>query len=311
MIRYLKHSEINPEQWNQTVRNSLFSTIFAEYEMLDILTDPDTWDAIVKDDYDAVMPLPYRKKGVLKYVYTPFFIPQMGIFHGEDLPQWKYDLFLEEVSEHYVLADLLMNEQNTWDWKKGITPYLVSHVLSMHLPYSELYSQFHENTRRNIKAAQKQQSRVTVQEEKVADIIALFRNNRGQGGDVHFRDDDYGRLQCVSDYLLEHNQLEVYGVRTSINELAAGALFVKDGKCRWFWFSGRDNRLSESKPMFLLLDAYIRDHAESDLYLDFNGSSNPNVARLYRSFGSARYPIPFHRVYKNKFWQFALKLIGK
>nr|MCR4857821.1 hypothetical protein [Bacteroidales bacterium] len=68
----------------------------------------------------------------------------------------------------------------------------------------------------------------------------------------------------------------------------------------------RDNQLSESKPMFLLLDAYIRDHAESDLYLDFNGSSNPNVARLYQGFGSKRYTIPFVRQFKNQFWKMLL-----
>ena len=306
MIRFLKHSEIDPEKWNQAVRNSLSPNVLAEYELLDQLTGDDTWHALVDNDYEAVMPLPTRQKGVLKYVYTPFFLPQMGIFHGQELPQYKYELFLEEVSEHYVLADLLMNEQNAWDWKKGLTPHFVSFTLFLHLPYSELYSQFHENTRRNIKAAQKKQSRVTVQEEKVADIIALFRNNRGQGEEVHFRDEDYERLQHVSDYLLTHNLLEVYGVRTNDNRLAAGALFVKDGQRRWFWFSGRDNSLSESKPMFLLLDAYIRDHAESDLYLDFNGSSNPNVARLYQSFGSAFITIPFMRLFKNRLWKLVL-----
>ena len=311
MIRFLKHSEINPEKWNRAVRNSLSPNVLAEYETLNLLTGDDTWHALVDDDYNAVLPLPTRKKGVLKYVYTPFFLPQMGIFHGQELPQYKFDLFLEEVSEHYVLADLLMNEQNAWDWKKQLTPYFVSYALFLHLPYNELYGQFHENTKRNIRAAQKQQSRVTIQEEKVADIIALFRNNRGQGENVHFQDDDYKRLQRVSDYLLEHNLLEVYGVRTAQNELAAGALFVKDGKRRWFWFSGRDNRLSESKPMFLLLDNYIRDHAESDLDLDFNGSSNPNVARLYQGFGGARYLIPFHRVYKNKFWRLFLTIARK
>jgi hypothetical protein len=145
-----------------------------------------------------------------------------------------------------------------------------------------------------------------VQEEKVADIIALFRTNKGSEEAVNFRDDDYTRLQKVSDYLLEHNLLEIYGVRTNDNKLAAGALFVKDGKRRWFWFSGRDNNLSESKPMFLLLDTYIRDHSESDLYLDFNGSSNPNVARLYQGFGGKRYTIPFVRQFKNRFWKMVL-----
>lgn len=303
MIHFLKHSEIDPEKWNQAVRNSLSSNVLAEYELLNLLTDGDTWHALVENDYEAVMPLPTRKKGVLKYVYTPFFLPQMGIFSEREITPQKVADFLYEISKHYVLADVLMNEKT----ESGHGNHeFVSHSLSLYLAYNELYSKFHENTRRNIKAAQKQQILVTVQEEKIADIIALFRTNKGSEEAVHFRKNDYARLQHVADYLLEHNLLEVYGVRTVQNELAAGALFVKDGKRRWFWFSGRDNQLSESKPMFLLLDTYIRDHAESDLYLDFNGSSNPNVARLYQGFDGKRYTIPFVRQFKNGFWKMVL-----
>ena len=303
MIRFLKQSEIDPEKWNQAVRNSLSSNELAEYELFNLLTDGDTWHAMVENDYEAVMPLPTRKKGVLKYVYTPFFLPQMGFFSEHEITPQKTADFLHEISRHFVLADVLMNEKT----KSGHWEYeFVSHSLSLHIAYNELYSQFHENTRRNIKAAQKQQVRVTVQEEKIADIIALFRTNKGSEEAVHFRENDYTRLQHVADYLLEHNLLEVYGVRTVQNELAAGALFVKDGNRRWFWFSGRDNSLSESKPMFLLLDTYIRDHSESDLYLDFNGSSNPNVARLYQGFGGKRYTIPFVRQFKNRFWKMVL-----
>ena len=303
MIRFLKHSEIDPEKWNQAVRNSLSSNVLAEYELLNLLTDGDTWHALVENDYEAVMPLPTRKKGVLKYVYTPFFLPQMGIFSEREITPQKVADFLYEISKHYVLADVLMNEKT----ESGHGDHeFVSHSLSLYLTYNELYSQFHENTKRNIKAAQKQQVRVTVQEEKIADIIALFRTNKGSEEAVHFRENDYARLQHVADYLLEHNLLEVYSVRTVQNGLAAGALFVKDGKRRWFWFSGRDNQLSESKPMFLLLDTYIRDHAESDLYLDFNGSSNPNVARLYQGFDGKRYTIPFVRQFKNRFWKMVL-----
>ena len=63
--------------------------------------------------------------------------------------------------------------------------------------------------------------------------------------------------------------------------------------------------------MFYLLNEYIRNHAETDLIIDFNGSTNENVARLYRSFGGERYEIPFVRRYKNPFCRFVLKLLGK
>lgn len=307
MIHFLNHSEIDSEKWNLAIRNSLSTNVLTEFEPLSLLTSGDTWHALVEDDYNIVMPLPTRKKGVLKYVYTPFFLPQMGIFYRQDIRPSVYERFLEEISKHYVLADLLMNEQNAFDCEElQFPPYFVSYSLSLHLPYNELYSNFHENTRRNIKAAQKQQSRITVQEEKIADIIALFRTNKGLEESVHFQESDYARLQHVAHYLLEHNLLDVYGVRTAQNELAAGALFVKDGKRRWFWFSGRDNNLSKGRPMFLLLDTYIRDHAESDLCLDFNGSSNPNVARMYQGFGGALLTIPFIRQFKNRFWKTVL-----
>lgn len=301
MIRYLKHSEINPEKWNQAVHNSLSPDILAEYELLDLLTGDDTWHALVEDDYQTVIPLPTRQKGVLKYVYTPFFLPQMGLFSARHLTSDEIAVFWQEISKHYVLADLLLNENQVL--QKLHDTSFITYVLDLQPAYNELYSHYHENTRRNIKAAQKHQCRITMQEEKVSDIISLFKANKGSEEAVHFREDDYARLQRVSDYLLEHNLLEVYGVRTADEQLAAGALFVKDGKRRWFWFSGRDNQLSECKPMFLLLDAYIRDHAESDLFLDFNGSRNPNVARFYQGFGSTEHQIPFVRIYKNKFWE--------
>ena len=304
MIRFLKHSEINPEKWNQAVFNSLFSSVFVRYEMLDLLTAPDTWHALVQEDYEAVMPLPTRKKGVLKYVYTPFFMPQMGIFSEREITLDEAEAFLCEISKHYVLADVLLNEKN--ETQESHKNNFVSHFISLQPSYNELYSQFHENTKRNIKVGKKTECQITVGEESVADIITLFRANRGQGSNVHFQEEDYARLSQMADYLLKNNLLEVYGVRTNDHQLAAGALFVKDGNRRWFWFSGRDNRLSECKPMFFLLDAYIHDHAESDLILDFNGSKNENVARLYQGFGGERYTIPFIRRFRNPLWKTVL-----
>ena len=228
----------------------------------------------------------------------------MGIFSEREITSEETDAFLKEISKHCVLADVLLNEKN--GIRKPHDTNFVSHTLSLQPDYNELYSLFHENTKRNIKVGKKMECRVTVGEEPVADIIALFRENRGQAETVHYHDHDYKVLENVASHLLEKGLLDIYGVRTNDGKLAAGALFVKDGNRRWFWFSGRDNQLSACKPMFLLLDAYIRDHAGSDLLLDFNGSKNENVARLYQGFGGNRYTIPFARRFGNLFWKMVL-----
>lgn len=303
MIRFLTHSEINPEKWDQTVRNSLSPTIFVEYEMLDLLTGDDSWHALVEDDYEAVMPLPTRKKGVLKYVYTPFFLRQMGIYAARTLTPEDIEAFLEEVSRRYVLADVLMNVNST---PKTDAEAFYSYALSLSPSYNELQAAYSKNARKNMKAAQNKQCRVTVQEETITEVIDLFRLNRGKDRNVQYRPQDYERLQRISEKLLNDGLLDIYGVRTQDNELASGALFPHDFNCRSLLFSGRDNRLSSCKPMYLLMDAYIRDHAESNCVLECY-TNNPNMADFYQGFGGRRYAYAFVRRFKNRFWQMALR----
>ncbi len=302
MIRFLTHSEIDPEKWNQTVRNSLSPTIFAAYELLDLLTGDDTWHALVEDDYETVMPLPTRKKGVLKYVYTPFFVRQMGIFSRKKMSSDDIEAFLAEVSRYYILADLLMNVNSTP--ASGAEPFY-SYALSLQRPYDELFAGYSKNARKNLKTAQHKQCRITVQEEAISDIIDLFRLNRGREKSVQYHPRDYDILQRVSEKLLDDGLLDIYGVRTSDGELAAGALFPHDFDRRNLMFSGRDNRLSFCKPMFYLMDAYIRDHAESDCIVECY-TNNPNMAEFYQGFGNERYAYGFVRLFKNRFWQMAL-----
>jgi len=40
----------------------------------------ENWDALVEDDYTAVMPLPWKKKYSFRYVYQPLNCQQLGIF---------------------------------------------------------------------------------------------------------------------------------------------------------------------------------------------------------------------------------------
>lgn len=292
MIRFVKHTDILPEKWDEAILRSQSPTVLATYHLLNALTADSAWDALVMDDYTAVMPLPHRVKLGIHYIYTPFFLPQLGIFSPTPTNAETTLAFFNNIPTRYKQIDLLLNTTNDVGLLKNETIRLVSHQLSLQKPYEQILADFSQNTRRNIKAAQKHSLTYFEDEMIINDVIHLFKQNKGKGKNVHYGENDYQTLLKTAEQLLEKQKLIVAGVLNTNKKLVAGAFFLHDYTKIHFWFSGRDDEASEGKPMFFLLNEYIRRHAESDKNLDFNGSSDPNVARLYKGFGGILYEIP-------------------
>lgn len=292
MIRFVQHTDIDPKRWDDAVRQSLSPTILCTYDMLNILTDGMPWNALILDDYAAVLPLPERTKWHIHYLYTPFFIAQMGIFSAQPVTAQLLSDFLKAIPRRYQQIDLLLNVHNDATSLDVHTLSLVSHQMDLNRPYEQLYADYSKNTQRNIKSANKQGLYLTEDEPIIRDIVALFCNSKGQEKAVHYEQKDYDTLVCAAEQLHDMQRLDVVGVRNEANQLIAGALFVRDYQRLWFWFSGRDSAFSETKAMFFLLDEYIKKQAGTPYLLDFNGSMNENVARLYKSFGGEPYTIP-------------------
>ena len=79
MIRYIKRKAINISKYNHCISTASNSKIYARSEYLDTVAE--NWDALVFDDYKAVMPLVWKSKFGLKYVYPPCWTQQLGIFY--------------------------------------------------------------------------------------------------------------------------------------------------------------------------------------------------------------------------------------
>lgn len=291
MIRFVKHNDINPEKWNATLQTSQFRTIFCSYNILDELTRGGHWNALILDDYQYIMPLPKRSKLGVSYIYTPFFLPQMGIFSAHPITSEIVAEFIQAIPKKYKQVDALLNISNDISNLNTHTLTLISHQLDLNTSREELFSHYAQNTQRNIKSAQKQNLIFETQNVKICEIIDLFVQNKGKENIVHFKADDYKTLEIVAEQLLKMERLDVVGTRNATGQLIAGTLFVKDFDRIWFWFSGRDNQFSKEKPMFFLLDEYIKTQAGKPMLLDFNGSTNENVARLYKGFGGQPYDI--------------------
>ncbi len=292
MIRFVLHNDIDARKWDDTISKAKFPTIMATYGILDLLTEGSTWHALIMDDYTSIMPLPVRKKWGIDYIFSPFFCSQLGIFSTEPISPELTKSFFDAIPKEYKQTDLLLNISNNPLLFEKNTSTLCSHAMSLNDTYENIYAHFSQNVRRNIKSAEKKHLVFEYDAEILNDVIKLFQNNRGRNKAVHYQDNDYQTLHRIANKLWEINRLDICGVWSeNHSDLIAGAFFIKDYDRIWFWFSGRDEKAAADKPMFYLIDQYLRNNAQTPYHFDFNGSSNENVARMYRGFGGTPYPI--------------------
>src|SRR5690349_1546842 len=101
-IRYLKRSEIDTSKWDERIMLATNGVVYAYSFYLDAMSDD--WDALVLDEYQYVMPLPFRKKIGIAYIYQPFLTPQLGIF-GDHPELALLHRFLQAIPAHFKFWD--------------------------------------------------------------------------------------------------------------------------------------------------------------------------------------------------------------
>ncbi len=60
MIKYVKRKNLDLVKYNDCIENSIQSRMYAFAWYLDIVAD--NWDVLVCNDYQAVMPIPWKRK---------------------------------------------------------------------------------------------------------------------------------------------------------------------------------------------------------------------------------------------------------
>lgn len=310
MLKYLLHAEIDFKLWDQCVQNSGQAMIYAYAGYLEIATGG-CWHAIAEiqdGKYVSVFPLPFKKRLGVAFIYQPFHSQQLGLF---TTPQSKHIFvadYLKQIPGYFRKVYLQLNTENTF--AMGTMPVNFSSVprvtyhLDLSKPYEGLKSSFAVNLKRNLKKAKKEGLEVTVSE-NLPDLIKLYRQTRGKDlKDV--KDRHYKLFEKQYAFLLENQLAQLLEIRKN-GELLAGALFlVQPGKLI-FLFSATSEAGKKNGGMACILKYVIKQYAGTNTILDFEGSSIPNLARFYSSFGAK--PVTYLSVSRNNLpWYLKLLL---
>ncbi len=279
-LKWVERGQIDGEKWALCAASSpQTDSVFTRLWYLDACCEH--WSALVEDDYRAVLPLFWRKKYGIFYIYPPFFVAQIGILGR---PQAPVSEWLRAVPHKYLRAEIIFNASNNVETLLSDIRHRTC-LLSCRPDYETLRSAYHQNHRRNLRKAEAAGLHI-VRDAEASEVIRLFRENRGQRKEVGYKEADYARLQRLTTVLQEHGALEIWGVTDAEGRLCAAAFFAFAGNRYTFLFSGRDAVSDENRSMFLLVDRFLQAHAGSETLLDFNGSNNEAVAKFYLGFGA-------------------------
>ncbi len=285
MIKYLSNDNIDRRKWDEAIARSFNGIIYAYSWYLDIVSPE--WDALVKDDYKSVMPLTWRKKYGINYLFQPFFTQQSGVFSSEKSDAGLVQQFLEAIPKQFKFVEINLNTYNfsnlsnlsSFSVKSNLT-----HELDLIESYESIEKNYSDNLKRNLKKARnnKLQSVLSNQPEPV---VKLFRENRG-AGISKLKEQDYKVLIQLLYQAIHRGKAQVINVMNERNELCAGAFFIESNNKAIFLFSGLSEEGKTLGAMPFLIDSFIRQNAEKNVTLDFEGSNDENLARFYKSFGS-------------------------
>lgn len=287
MIQYLEHNKIDKKKWDSTIAEC--GNIYAYSWYLDIVHPG--WEALVEDDYQAVMPLTGGKKFGVNYLFQPYFVQQLGVFSKAPMTPEKTGTFLQAIPKKYRFAEIRLNESNTFnDDVQGIE-YHRNVILDLNQDYEIIKANYHTNTKRNLAKAENNNLQV-VNTVIPYHVVALFTDNRGALLDK-WGDAEYARLTQLTKVAVARKAAFILGVtEKGVGELLCAAIFMKTNDRITFLFSGLKQEGKDKQAMTYLLDQVIQQNANRPLTFDFEGSDDDNLARFYLGFGGTevRYP---------------------
>jgi len=280
MIQRVSRNNIDIEKYDTCIENSIQSRIFAYSWYLDIVAD--NWDVLVLDDYQAVMPLPWKRKYFIKYVYPPFWLLELGVYSLSS--NINTNIFIKKLDKEFRFVELRMNTQNNDSSRLIHHQERQMQSISLQDSYETIYSKYSRNRKRDLKKSE--QFNLTLNwDSKPEKMIALFKGNVGKRV-KNIKEKEYKALLKIMKICTEKGVGEMISVFDDKNKLIASAFFLKhkDTVTELVCSTDFKNRNNGANTYFN--DSAIQKYRTSFKVFCFGGSSMINIANYYRSFGA-------------------------
>lgn len=277
--RLIKRALLDEAAWNACIDRSGTGLVYPYSFFLDRMAPQ--WDALVLGDYAAVMPMTWRQKYGLRYLYQPAFTQQLGIFSQDAV---DCGIFLGELRRYFLFAEIFLNYTNH---STSFQPR-INYILELNKPYDTLRKTYRSSFQH---ATLLELKHLSGADEIIDQYSQLYGKRMPK-----VRTSDYKnfRLLCADAAL--RGMLVTRGAFNAAGKMVGGILLLKTSSRLHLLMTVNPPQGRQEKAVHFLIDQLIREFAGQPLILDFEGSEIPGVAFFFENFGAVKQPYSFFRL---------------
>lgn len=289
---YLPYEKIDKLKWDHCLQNSVNKLIYAESVYLDKMSTQ--WDAIILDNYDAIMPLPWRKKMGIKYLYQPAFLQQGGIYSYKMLPREVIEAFIDKASQHFKFAEFSLNFLNTLEQNSN-SPFIIKHrnnfILSLEQSFEVALQKFSNDFRRKFKKSEL--SNLTyIKSSDFKEAIQFYKKTY-KDRKLNVTTKDYSNFEELCKFYNNEKRVIIRKVIDKSNHILSIILMLKDEKRLYNLLPCVTEDGKKEASNYFLYHSIIEEFSGQKLTLDLEGSDVKGIADFYQKITNTNQPYPF------------------
>lgn len=280
-IKHVKYNQIDFEKWDDCISKSLNSFSFAYSWYLDIITE--SWDALIENDYERVMPLTFDFKLNYQFVYHPYLAPQLGIFTTTPLNSDDIKRFIENIPQKFKNIELNLNKFNLVDTHNYQIIKNSLFSIDLILSYEKIYNKYSFDLKNLFSELDKKKFYISkgILPNEVIEFLRLQKKI--------ISEDNLNILRKVISFTLNKRYSVIYCAYNETNELEGIAFFIISNYNANMLLLTVNEENNKTEIEALLVDAFIKDHSERSITLNIEANNFPNFKETIRNFGAKEY----------------------
>ncbi|MEO7265537.1 MAG: GNAT family N-acetyltransferase [Ferruginibacter sp.] len=279
-IKYVSYHDLDKQKWDDCIASSVNGLIYAKSFFLDAVAAQ--WDAVILNDYEAVMPVCCKQKWGIKYLYQPAFIQQGGIYFKMNLAQDIPFLFFITLHKHFAFAEINLNYANPAVTLPGFTfRGRNNYIIDLKRSYDIISSAYSKNAAQELRRLKKFNLKY-IDSADTDEAIEMYRQLYGQ--EMSYSKSDYEHFKTVCKNVAIENKVFVRQVRDEENELLALVLLLKDEHRMYNIISCILPEGKKYSANYFLYDELVKEFSGQSLLLDFEGSDVEGIKYFYEKF---------------------------